>query len=181
VIGPTAGAGTLEPFVNGSSVVHGNWTVGANSPLLVPDDGTNGLQVALGSAIGTTVLVTVSTIGHAGLQLSADVGRGTSLGAWGASVSTDGVSWTNIGGFPTAFGWSQGVFDLSSLTSLDDQPTVIFRLSTGSGSSSGNFANGNLDNVVVEATSVIPEPTTALLLATGLAGLAAAGRRRSLH
>jgi hypothetical protein len=38
------------------------------------------------------------------------------------------------------------------------------------------FLNGGVDSVVV-----IPEPTTALLLATGLAGFAAARRRRSLH
>ena len=31
------------------------------------------------------------------------------------------------------------------------------------------------------ATAIIPEPTTALLLATGLAGLATAGRRRSVR
>ena len=33
----------------------------------------------------------------------------------------------------------------------------------------------------VVSGAVVPEPTTALLLACGLAGLAAAGRRRSLH
>jgi hypothetical protein len=36
---------------------------------------------------------------------------------------------------------------------------------------------GNLDNVAIDATPV-PEPSTTLLLAAGLAGLAAWGRRR---
>ena len=44
----------------------------------------------------------------------------------------------------------------------------------------GGLAPGYLHTVRLDLTA-IPEPTTALLLATGLAGIAAARRRRSLH
>jgi hypothetical protein len=43
-----------------------------------------------------------------------------------------------------------------------------------------NFADFNFGGIT-PGTANVPEPTTAFLLACGLAGLAAAGRRRSLH
>jgi hypothetical protein len=36
-----------------------------------------------------------------------------------------------------------------------------------------------IDNVAISAGNVVPEPGTALLLALGLAGLGASGRRRA--
>jgi hypothetical protein len=44
---------------------------------------------------------------------------------------------------------------------------------TGSGGAAGTNIAG------IDSVTVVPEPTTVLLLATGMAGLAAAGRRRS--
>jgi formylglycine-generating enzyme required for sulfatase activity len=52
----------------------------------------------------------------------------------------------------------------------------------GTGAYPGNRPPGSEDEYVgFRVGAVIPEPSTALLLAGGLAGLAAAGRRRSLH
>jgi hypothetical protein len=68
---------------------------------------------------------------------------------------------------------SFGTIDLSSNPAF--QNILEFRII---GSAAGSDSPRGFDNIQLQA---IPEPHTALLLATGLAGLAAAGRRRSLH
>jgi len=141
-------------------------------------DGTDSILLNMGSNIGSTVRTVVSTVGNFGLQFEVDVNRSGGVNPWGLRVSNDGVNWTSVGPVPWVSGWNHAVFDLSSLAFLDDQPTVFLELTTSAISLGGSSA---IDNVVVSALQTVPEHTTTLLLAGGLAGLAAAGRRRSLH
>ena len=67
---------------------------------------------------------------------------------------------------------------VSGVTEVDVDLDNILTAISETGSSA---TIGKKDFKGFSVTAVIPEPTTALLLATGLAGLAAAGRRRSLR
>jgi hypothetical protein len=69
------------------------------------------------------------------------------------------------------------VFSLVSIVGLNNNPDAAFRIVfNGATSSTGT---NRIDNFVVEGTSeTIPEPTTALLLLTGLGGLYKMKRKR---
>ena len=74
------------------------------------------------------------------------------------SYSTDGTNFTNFGSkspIPAAFGKVD--FDLSSVTAINNQATVYFKLAfTGATSAAGN---NRIDNLQV---NTVPEPTTVL-------------------
>jgi PEP-CTERM putative exosortase interaction domain len=79
-----------------------------------------------------------------------------------------------------AFGSVPLVFTLTSLSGLNNNPNAAFRIVlNGATTSTGN---NRIDNIVIEgtssSTSTIPEPTTALLLFSGLSGLIAMKRKR---
>ena len=78
---------------------------------------------------------------------------------------------------------SEYTFDLSTVTALDDQSSVFFRLvdTSTTSANAGTVAGGGtdrVDNFTVTATAV-PEPSTiALLTLGGAAGLVALRRKR---
>jgi len=87
--------------------------------------------------------------------------------------SLDGLNFIDFGPpyTPAAvFGTLPLVFTLTSIVGLNNNPNAAFRIVfNGATSSTGN---NRIDNIVVEGTGeTIPEPTTALLLLSGLGGL----------
>jgi hypothetical protein len=136
----------------------------------------------------------VSTLGLSGITVTYDQ-NGSSTGPrdFVFQYSTDGTTFTPVGSqYSLASGitWSttgspQGTHesdDLSSITALNNQSTVYFRIVDNStvdiaGGAVGASGTDRVDNFLV--TAAIPEPSTVLLVGAGLVGLLAIRRRRS--
>jgi hypothetical protein len=72
------------------------------------------------------------------------------------------------------------VFDLSSITGLNNNPNAVFRI-IFSGATSATGSN-RIDNLAVSgANSTVPEPNALLLLGTGLSSLVALHRRARMR
>jgi hypothetical protein len=109
--------------------------------------------------------------------------------SWGENRSSTGPNeWTiryssNGGGLFTDFSTialpanSAVSVDLTSVTAINNNPDVIFRLVGIGASAAGGTAK--IDNFNIDATAVIPEPSTVVLVGAGLVGLLALRRRRS--
>lgn len=132
---------------------------------------------------GRNITINVSTAGFSNIVFSfATQGTGTGFNANQFQYSLDGTNFVDFGSpyVPAAaFGAVPIVFTLSSIAGLNNNPNAAFRIVfNGAASSTGN---NRIDNIVVEGTgtvSTIPEPTTALLLITGLSGLVGCKRKR---
>lgn len=141
------------------------------------------LQGGTGTANnGRNLTFNVSTLGFANIIVSfATQGTSTGFNSNQFQYSLDGLNFIDFG--PpytplTAFGSAPVVFTLSSILGLNNNPTAAFRIVfNGATSSTGT---NRIDNFVVEGTSeTIPEPATAVLLLSGLAGLYKLKRRRT--
>jgi hypothetical protein len=144
-------------------------------------------------AVGDYYQFSFSTTGFTDLLLSVDqIGSGTGPRDFSLSYSIDGVSFTPFASYSVASApsWSTATyqpvhtysFDLSAVDMLDDQASVVIRLSNAStvSISGGTVAaggTGRVDNFTVMATPV-PEAGTAAMLAAGLAVVGFVARRR---
>jgi hypothetical protein len=133
---------------------------------------------------GRNITINISTVGFSNIVFSfATQGTSTGFNSNQFQYSLDGINFIDFGSpyVPaTAFGAAPLVFTLSSIVSLNNNPNAAFRIVfNGATTSTGN---NRIDNIVVEgtstSTSVIPEPTTAVLLFSGLSGLIAIKRKR---
>jgi hypothetical protein len=132
---------------------------------------------------GRNMTFSVSTLGFTNIVFSfATQGTSTGFTSNQFQYSLDGITFTDFGSpyVPaTAFGAVPVVFTLSSIAGLNNNPNAAFRIVfNGATSSTGN---NRIDNIVVEGTATtttIPEPTTAVLLFTGLSGLIGLRRKR---
>ena len=146
------------------------------------------LQGGTGNANnGRNITLAVSTAGFANIVVSfATQGTSTGFNSNQFQYSLDGISFIDFGSPytpATTFGALPFVFSLTSIVGLNNNPNAVFRIVfNGATSSTGN---NRIDNIVVEGTSTasstIPEPTSALLLISGLGGLWRIKRHKRRH
>ena len=177
------GAGTLTSDFNVANILFAAGTTN-NARLGAPAGQALSLQGGTGTANnGRNITFGVSTAGFANIIISFAIqGTSTGFNSNQFQYTLDGLSWINFGSPfspPTAFGSTPVVFNLSGIAGLNDNPDAAFRIVfNGSTTSTGN---NRLDNFVVEGTTAtIPEPTTVMLLLTGLTGFVGLKRKRQV-
>ena len=178
------GSGTLTSNLNVANILFAAGTTN-NARLGDPAGQALSLQGGTGNANnGRNLTFNVSTVGFANIVVSfATQGTSTGFNSNQFQYSLDGINFIDFGSPytpATAFGTLPLVFTLTAITGLNNNPNAAFRIVfNGATTSTGN---NRIDNLVVEGTSTttatIPEPTTVLLLLSGLGGLYKIKRRR---
>jgi hypothetical protein len=178
------GSGTLTSNLN---VVNILFAAGTTTNARLGDTAGQALSLQGGTSNannGRNLTFNVSTAGFSNIIVSfATQGTSTGFNSNQFQYSVDGINFIDFGSPyapATAFGTLPLVFSLVSIAGLNNNPNAAFRIVfNGATSSTGN---NRIDNIVVEGTSAsvesIPEPTTALLLLSGLGGLWKVKRRR---
>jgi hypothetical protein len=175
------GSGTLTSNLNVANILFAAGTTN-NARLGDPAGQALSLQGGTSNANnGRNITFNVSTVGFSNILVSfATQGTSTGFNSNQFQYSLDGINFIDFG--PpytpaTAFGTLPLVFSLMAIAELNNNPNAAFRIVfNGATSSTGN---NRIDNVVVEGTNAtIPEPTTALLLLSGLGGLYKVKRKK---
>jgi len=129
---------------------------------------------------GRNITFSVSTAGFTSIVVSfATQGSSTGFTSNQFQYSLDGVSFVDFNPAftpPATFGSTPVVFNLSSIAGLNNNPNAAFRI-VFNGASSATGTN-RIDNLVVEGSSAsVPEPTSILLLGSGLTAVGSICRR----
>ncbi len=135
-------------------------------------------------ALGDYYQFQVSTLTLTNISVSFDQTRSsTGPGSFDLQYSTDGSAFSLFQSYSVAeVTWSAGTphpessysFDLSSITAINNAPTVYFRLTATVAGSATNGTN-RVDNVTI---SSVPEPQGMALAVAGLLGLVVVMRGR---
>jgi len=129
-------------------------------------------------AIGDYYQFQASTLGENGISIAWDQTRSSSgpgqpnptAPSFKLQYSTDGTNFTDAFSYVvpvtgnTGAVWTSQFADLSSVTALDNQSAVYFRMTAIQAAQSAN-GQSRLDNVVIAS---VPEPTAALLIVSAV-------------
>ena len=175
------GSGTLSSTLNAANIL---FAAGTTNNARLGDPAGQALSLQGGASTannGRNITFNVSTLGFANIAVSfATQGTSTGFNNNQFQYSLDGNTFVDLGAQFTpasAFGSVPIVFSLAGITGLNDNPNAAFRI-VFNGASSSTGTN-RLDNFVVEGTpSGVPEPTSAILLLSGLSSLYGVRKRR---
>ena len=168
------GSGLLTTNINAANVL---FAAGTTNNARVGDPAGQALSLQGGTSTannGRNLTFNVSTLGFSNIVVSfATQGTSTGFNNNQFQYSLDGITFVDFGPpyIPaTAFGSVPLVFTLTSIVGLNDNANAAFRIIfNGASSSTGT---NRIDNFVVEGTpSGVPEPTTAIMLLSGLSVL----------
>jgi hypothetical protein len=168
------GSGTMSSNFNVTNIL---FAAGTTNNARLGDVAGQALSLQGGTSTGNNgrnVTVNVDTTGFSNIIVSfATQGTSTGFNSNQFQYSLDGMNFIDFGSpyIPAAaFGSVPLIFTLTTIAGLNNNPNAAFRI-VFSGASSSTGTN-RLDNFVVEGSSTtIPEPSTMLLLATGLGGV----------
>jgi hypothetical protein len=178
------GSGLITSNINAANILFAAGTTN-NARLGDPAGQSVSLQGGTGTANnGRHLTFSVSTLGFSNIVVSfATQGTSTGFNNNQFQYSLDGLTFLDFGAAytpATAFGSVPLAFTLSSIVGLNDNANAAFRI-LFNGASSATGTN-RIDNFVVEGTpSSVPEPTTAVLLLSGLSGLYRLRKARRLN
>lgn len=192
--GATFSYGPADSGANAAGSAGGGSHAATNTAWTFPSG--NGSTRSLSAdrwAVNDYYQFSLSSGGYQGILLEWDqTGSNTGPRDFRLAYSTDGSAFTDFGTYSiTNDSWTTGgapktqshySFDLSSVTALDNQATVYFRLLDNSttsitGGTVATGGTGRVDNFTVNA-SLIPEPSVVGLVGVGAALLVGAMRYR---